>query len=267
MAYVLSITDYIDAVAQEFQQKTALLRKATNIRQKNAESFSWARSNKFTAGATPAKGTTLAFTEAVMDRVAVTATAVKAYAHIDSMEEFKSDVNVQKEVADLVVADAYRKLDKICLDELATTANSITLPTANTLNKGGFIKIRETLAKAQVPMDGNVFAALASGAITDILEDTTLTSADYVNGQFLEKGYVPNLMGVNVIEHQDLPNSTGVNTNYVWHKGAFGLGISKDISVKIERRPDIDAWQVLVTFMAGAKIIRPEGVYKFGTSV
>lgn len=74
---------------------------------------------------------------------------------------------------------------------------------------------------------------------TDILADTTLTSADWLSGQFLQKGDVAGKwMGFNWIPYEGINLAGGTYTTFAWSKSGIHLGEGY-VTGTVQRRADM----------------------------
>jgi hypothetical protein len=101
------------------------------------------------------------------------------------------------------------------------------------------IESKRLLAKANVDLDAeDLYMAVSSRGLADLLNTTQVTSADFNGVQALVGGKVDSFLGYTIKRTERLPQD-GTSWLYpVWAKSGIKLGIAKEIQTEVARRPD-----------------------------
>lgn len=116
------------------------------------------------------------------------------------------------------------------------------------------IKAKEILGLANVDMDEQYTLVCQSKQITDMLNSTPVTSADYNTVKALVKGEVNTFMGFNfVVVNRLLTNASSERLVYVYAKSGVGVHVPADIMTRISERSDKSySTQVYASMTVGA---------------
>jgi hypothetical protein len=150
-----------------------------------------------------------------------------------------------------LVAARNRKIDDIIFAAALGSINSVdgstgpyTLPAGQIIAAGGtgltkakIIQAR-SIFRANETDDEELFFLWDSLAMTQILSDTTLTSADYMAGKMIQDGNVAGKwLGFTWIPYERVTNVAGVRTTAAYSKDAihFGMGFEEG---DVAKRPD-----------------------------
>jgi hypothetical protein len=169
-----------------------------------------------------------------------------------------------------LIAARNRKIDDTIFNALLNNIVSFDgqttyqLPAAQIIAAGGtgltkakIIQARSIFRANETDgVDGDeeeLFFAYDSLALTQILSDTTLTSADYMAGKMLQDGGVGGKwMGFTWVPFERVRNVAGVRTSAAWAKSAvhFGYGYEQG---DVDKRPDKkNLWQTSIEGSYGA---------------
>jgi len=115
-------------------------------------------------------------------------------------------------------------------------------------------------------LNENFVLAISGDEHTDLMQETELTSGDFTRAFVVEQGEIVKAVGINLVVFaanapDPILNVTGggVRENIAFAGRGLCYGISKDMTIKIQDRPDfIDTKQVQITGILGA--VRTEGV-------
>ena len=171
--------------------------------------------------------------------------------------------------------------------------STVALPGSQQIANGGtgltFAKLRQLnrlFDNVGVPRDGRRHFAISAYGLEDLMADSQFTSGDYnamgaiANGGaalvnsgtvmglrfHLISDAIPDDSGITGATVQTptnpiLPKTGNIRTCVAWHHDAVGLSLAKDISVEVDRRPDLlNLWQALVQGSLGAVRILDAGV-------
>ena len=128
------------------------------------------------------------------------------------------------------------------------------------------IEARRILTKNEVDMSEELYLVHNASALAALLNDTTITSADYNSVRALVSGQIDTFLGFKFIHCERLSGiADGTDADPVlclaYVKSAIGLAMGKDISTRISERDDKSyATQVYASMTAGATRIEDEKV-------
>jgi hypothetical protein len=118
-------------------------------------------------------------------------------------------------------------------------------------------KLREAKAifmRNEVDTDNDqLYIALTSNQIEDLLATTEITSSDYNTVKALVQGQIDTFMGFKFVQIERLPKVSTTRTCFAWAKSGIHLGLWNDINTSIDKRADkSNAMQVYVKGTFGA---------------
>jgi hypothetical protein len=101
------------------------------------------------------------------------------------------------------------------------------------------IESKRLLAKGNVDLDvEELYCAISSRGLADLLNTTQVTSADFNSVKALVGGDVDALLGYTIKRTERLPQD-GTSWGYpVWAKSGIKLGVAKEIQTEVARRAD-----------------------------
>ena len=151
-----------------------------------------------------------------------------------------------------LIAARNRKVDQIIYEAALGTINTVdgtasyTLPAGQIIAAGGTGLTKSKIIQAKSILFGNevddeeAFFLYDALALTQILADTTLTSADFMAGQMLQAGKLAGTwLGFNWIHYEKLQNVAGVRTTAAYTKDAiqFGQGFEEgDVAKRADKK-------------------------------
>lgn len=170
---------------------------------------------------------------------------------IDDQDKIRMLVDPQSDYVKAMVASLNRAKDDVIVAAMGGNSRSSTgniiLPTSQKIAVGGagltkakLIQARKMFRKNEADSHNGeeLFITYTASAAADILADTTLTSADYLAGQFLQSGdVVGKWMGFTWIPSERSPLSGSNRSLYAWSKSGIVLGKGKDITTKVGEDP------------------------------
>lgn len=145
--------------------------------------------------------------------------------------------------------------------KIAVTVGSAGGATNTGLNIEKLIQIRSKFGKADIDLDdpeNKIYMAITQNQLDDLLRATEVTNRDYNTVAALVQGTVKSFMGIEFVRTGRLKKVSDGNGGYIrtcaaWCKSGAVLCIPKEISMKVETRPDkCDNWQALAKMKAGA---------------
>lgn len=136
------------------------------------------------------------------------------------------------------------------------------LASSGGLTLEGVIAAKELLDANEVDPD-NRFMVVNSKAMSDMLGTTEVSSSDFNSVKALVQGSFDTWLGFRWIQTELLP----ADTLYAYHKSGVRLGIGRDVSTRIDKRPDVSyATQVYLAFTAGATRVEEEKVVEISVA-
>lgn len=170
---------------------------------------------------------------------------------IDDQDKIRMLVDPTSDYVKAMVAALNRAKDDVIISSMggnsrATTGN-IILPTTQKIAVGGtgltkakIIQARKLFRRNEADNHNGeeLFITYTAQAAADILADTTLTSADYLAGKFLEEGDVEGRwMGFTWIPSERTPYDGTTRKLYAWAKSGVTLGKGQDITTEVGKDP------------------------------
>lgn len=156
-------------------------------------------------------------------------------------------------------------LDDVVYGETGTS--TLALPAGQKIAAGGtgltkakLFQVREILEGADLDDDAERVFVYSPQQMTNLLNTTEATSADYVNVKALAEGHVDKFMGFTFKKNTRLRKASTTRTCVAWVKGAIKVMRGAKMS-KIDLRPDLSyATQIYSKWHLGAVRLYDEGV-------
>lgn len=170
---------------------------------------------------------------------------------IDDQDKIRMLIDPTSDYVKAMIAALNRAKDDVIIAAMggnsrATTGN-IILPNSQKIVAGGtgltkakIIQARKLFRRNEADNHAGeeLFINYTAQAAADILADTTLTSADYMAGKFLESGDVEGKwMGFTWIPSERTPYDGATRRLYAWAKSGITLGTGADITTKVGEDP------------------------------
>lgn len=183
---------------------------------------------------------------------------------VDTVQELTVNFDAKMENAMLVANALGRRSDQIII-------NSLGVSPGQTITDGGtnmtYTKYRQVIQffdNNAVPLPERFWAMSASN-FAALLSDDHFVSTFYTQNRVLDKGFIREFLGINVIiipqmVEGGLPLSGVVRSTYAWHKQSTGMGIGHDFRTEINYLPRETSWLVNGIFSAGAITIDNLGI-------
>jgi hypothetical protein len=98
---------------------------------------------------------------------------------------------------------------------------------------------RRRFMGANLNMDTDMFfVAMTAIQFDDLLSEVQTTSLDYNTKPVLTDGKIANFMGFTFVHTELLPKAATIRSCMAWSKSGLHLGLWKDVSGSIDKRPD-----------------------------
>lgn len=199
------------------------------------------------------------------------------YSDVSDLEKLSYDE--RKELAQIVANAMGRRMDQMIIDAMNEGANSSEIAvgvqegtgtTACGFNIKKLLATKTLMDDKNVPDDGERYNLLSAQSLQDALLDPKISSGDYSKLLAIQDGTLKQYAGFKFIvigsrKEGGLPLSSGVRTNFAWHKQAVGLAIGHDMHTEVNYIPEKASWLTNGLFSAGAAVIDDEGVFKVKT--
>lgn len=146
---------------------------------------------------------------------------------------------------------------------------SIALPASQKIAVGGtgltiakLIEAKEILDGNDVDPDEPRFMIVTSKQMTNMLNETKITSADYASVKALVQGQIGTFLGFNFIRTERLAvDGSGDRSVLAFCRSGIGLAVGADVSTRISERADKNyATQVFLSMTIGATRVEDEKV-------
>ena len=166
---------------------------------------------------------------------------------VDDQDKIRMLVDPTSDYVKAMVASLNRAKDDVIIASLGSTSRSTTsniiLPAAQKIAVGGTNLTKAKIIQAKTLFRTNeadeeageeLYMLYNAAAAAQILADTTLTSSDYLSGQFLREGSVRGKwMGFNWIPTERCPKIGTSRFLYAYAKSGVTLGKGADIMTKV----------------------------------
>lgn len=179
--------------------------------------------------------------------------------YIEDIDQLRTNIDYRQSYQGAIAAALNRAYDSELIAVMDAATPGTTVTASSGLVKDKLIETAEALNSKDIPM-GERMLVVSPAALTDMLADTTLVSSDYVATQGLQTGYIPNVMGFNIIVSNLLTATAGVRACYAFDRNTIGCAIGKDISSRFDYVPQKVAHLVTAEFTQGCAVIDTDGL-------
>ena len=168
------------------------------------------------------------------------------------------------ELAQTIAGAMGRRDDQSIIDALATTTTTVGAGT-QALDLATITAAAKALNKVEAPME-NRYMVVHEGGLNDLLNDSTITSADYNSVRLLMSGEIDTFMGFKwkIIgsgrSEGGLPLATTVRSGFAFHKDAIGHAVGIDMKTRVDYIPHKASWLSMGMWKAGSVAIDVEGI-------
>jgi hypothetical protein len=215
----------------------------------------------------------------------------RATIYLDKKDQLETLIDPQRNYAQAVARALYRKYDAIAVEaafaDVATgkdfsttvsfaTDGGLTVDATSGLVYEKLLEINENFIDNDVGTDEmeDYFLTVTGEEHTDLMGETELTSGDFVRSFSVEKGKMIQAAGLELKHFAAnatvpiLNVASSVRSNVAASKRGICVGISEELTIEIDKRPDLNnLTQVQASMFMGA--VRTEGklVQKVTTTV
>lgn len=183
---------------------------------------------------------------------------------VDVVEELTVNFDVKMENA-MLVADALgRRSDQICIDALEADPGDSIVNGGTNFTYVKYTQMIEFFDDNAVPL-ADRFVAMSANSFKSLLQEDEFTSTFYTQNRVLDRGFIREYLGVNVIvipamTEGGLPKTGNIRKCFAWHKQALGMAIGHNFRTEINYLPRETSWLINGIFSAGAVVIDNRGV-------
>jgi len=170
---------------------------------------------------------------------------------VDDQDKIRMLVDPTSDEVQAMVASMNRAKDDIIIGALGgnarSSAGNVALPSSQKIAVGttGLTKAKIIQAKqlfrsneADEEAGEELYMGYSSAALGDILNDTTLTSADYMAAKMLQDGTLKGTwLGFRWIPSERFVLSGTTRYLYAWAKSGMRLGVGQDITTRVGEDP------------------------------
>lgn len=183
---------------------------------------------------------------------------------VDTVQELTVNFDTKMENAMLVAQAMGRRSDQIEINALAADPGDTIVDGGTNMTYTKYTRIAEFFDDRAVPL-GDRWVAMSASNFRSLLAAEQFTSTFYTKNQVLDRGWVREFLGFNVViipqmAEGGLPKTGNIRTALAWHKQAIGMGIGHNFRTEINYLPLQTSWLINGIFSAGAVVIDNRGV-------
>ncbi len=157
-----------------------------------------------------------------------------------------------------------RRDDQSIIDAMDTTTTTVGAGT-QALDLATITAAAKALNSVEAPMEDRFFV-ITEGGLNQLLNDSTITSADYNSVRLLMSGEIDSFMGFkwkmigSARAEGGLPLTTTVRSGFAFHKAAVGHAVGIDMTTRVDWVPHKASWLSMGMWKAGSVAIDVEGI-------
>jgi len=184
--------------------------------------------------------------------------------YTDIFDAVEVNFDERRELATTIASALGRRVDQLILDALS--AGSTIADGGSNMTLPKITEASSILSDNGVPMSDRIMVC-SPAAIEKMMNDSTITSADYNALRVLMSGEINTFMGFQwkMIETRaegGLASTGTVRDCYAFHKSSLGLAVGIDASTEVNYVPEKVSWLSLGKVKAGAVAIDTSGIVK-----
>jgi len=276
------IIEFSDLVHKVAQQKTSRLKPHAQIKQMSGDVFAYDGLGRVEAREVSGRNVAATFDDIQHNRRKIIRKRYVVNLPVDASDVRGALLNPESNYADAIANAAVRQYDRTIYDaafasvltgrDFETTVTAATDGVTTVDATGGLtyeklLEIGENFMNEDVGVesDESIYLTITGAEHTALMKEVELTSSDYNRQYNVEKGKMTEAAGIKLIPFAAsvpspiIPVAGGERKLLAASSRGLCLGISKDMSIKVQERNDlIETTQVQVVFEIGA--VRTEGV-------
>jgi len=275
------VTEFSDMVHHEAQQLQSKLKPYLIVKQMSGDVFAYDGLGRVDAREVSGRNVPASFDDITHNRRKISRRRFVINLPIDASDVRGALLNPESEYARAVAAGMMRQYDKVAYDasladvltgrDFGTTVTAATDGVSTVDATGGFtyeklLEIKQNFMNNDVGIDNNekLFLTISGKEHTALMGEIELISGDYTREFAVEQGNITKALGMDLVPFAaSVPNpiltvSGGERFLLAASSRGICVGVSKEMSVKIQERTDlIETNQVQVIMEIGA--VRTEG--------
>lgn len=275
------ITEFSDMVHHQAQQMQSRLKPYVKVQQMSGDLWAYDGLGRVEAREVAGRNVAATFDDIQHNRRRISRRRFVINLPIDASDVRGALLNPESEYAKAVAAGMLRQYDRVIYQAAhadvltgrdfattvtATTDGVVTVDATAGLTYEKLLEIRQNFYDRDVGVDDNeqVYLTIGGREHTNLMGETELTSGDFTRNFVVEKGKIASALGMDLVMlATSVPSpiiaaSGGERQLVAASSRGIVLGVSKEMSIKIEDRPDlIETKQVQVICEIGA--VRTEG--------
>jgi len=276
------VTEFSDLVHQQAQQLQSRLRPYLIVRQMSGDLFAYDGLGSVEAREVSGRNPPATFDDITHSRRKIARRRFVINLPVDQSDVRGALLNPESEYARVVAGGMLRQYDRVAYEAaFATVYTGRDFSTSVTATNDGvqtvtatggltydkLLEIRQNFYDKEVGLDVNekLFLTITGKEHTQLMNEEELVSGDFNREFVIEKGQITQALGMNLIGFGGGVNnpvigvSSGTRTLLAASSRGICLGVSKEMTIKIQERTDyIETTQVQVVCEIGA--VRTEGV-------
>ena len=200
--------------------------------------------------------------------VVATLTDYEAPEYTDVFDQATVNFDEIRELATTIAGAMGRRDDQSIIDAMEACTGCPTVGAGTqALDLATITAAAKELNKVEAPMEDRYFV-IHEGGLNDLLNDPTITSADYNSVRLLMSGEIDSFMGFKwkIIgsgrAEGGLPLASTVRTGFAYHRRSVGHAVGIDITTRVDYVPHKASWLSMGMWKAGSIAIDPEGIIK-----
>lgn len=275
------ITEFSDMVHHQAQQMQSRLKPYAKVQQMSGDIWAYDGLGRVEAREVTGRNVAATFDDITHNRRKIARRRFVINLPIDASDVRGALLNPESEYAKAVAAGMLRQYDRVMYQaafadvltgrDFATTVTAATdgvttVDATAGLTYEKLLEIRQNFYDKDVGVDDNeqIFLTVGGREHTNLMGEVELTSGDFTRNFVVEKGKIASALGMDLVmlassvQSPIIPASGGERLLVAASNRGIVLGVSKEMSIKIEPRNDlIETTQVQVICEIGA--VRSEG--------
>jgi len=275
------ITEFSEMVHHEAQQKTSRLKPYSIMKQMSGDVFAYDGLGSVEAREVQGRNVPATFDDITHNRRKIRRRRFVVNLPVDSSDVRGALLDPDSEYAQSIAAAMMRQYDRVIIDAafadiytgrdfentLTATADGVDdIDATSGLTYEKLLEIKQNFIDDEVglDMDEMFFLTITGEDHTDIMGEVELTSGDFTRQFAVEKGSITQALGMDLIPfgagvtNPLFPDVGGERNLIAASSRGFCVGVSKEMSLKVEEREDyIETHQVQAVMEIGA--VRTEG--------
>lgn len=278
------ITQFSDMVHVKAQQIKARLRGSVQIKKMTGDVYAYDGLGSVEAQEVQGRIQKTEFSDILHNKRKIKRRRFTVTLPIDDMDVRAVLINPEGEYAQAVVRAMERVFDRVVVESLFADVQTgrefdttvtfagdggLTVTATAGLTYEKLLEINQNFIDAEVGNDSpeTIVMGISGDEHTALMKETELTSGDFSRQFVVDKGDITMASGIKLIKfgggssiaNPILNVTSGVRSCFAMSTRGVCVGMSKEMSIKIQDRPDyIDTKQVQITGILGA--VRTEGI-------